>query len=291
MLARSIGLPPRRRSHLRERHVDEQQLAVQDHQVGRLDVAVGQAGVPQPAHHQQSLVDEVVVDLDVADLLGAVEELGDEQVLPLGRHLDDPVGGRGVDAGVPHQAEGVVLVLDQPPDGLERCLVLEASVEHGPTHLVPAVRPDVAHRVELPEEVLVGVARHPEPQRRRSAGAGEADRLEVEDRQPQLVAEGFTDGLAPRAGDVEVGRLALAVRDREDLVGGEEAERVDRDRRGQRDGHDHVEGVVHREVEPGEGVHRHQRDEHDLGPPAGRAGHDQGVDGPDEDDGHDGHRR
>ena len=52
------GLPPRRRSHLRERHVDEQQLAVADQQVGRLDVAVGQAGVPEPAHEQQSLVDD-----------------------------------------------------------------------------------------------------------------------------------------------------------------------------------------------------------------------------------------
>ena len=65
-----------------------------DHQVGRLDVAVGEAGVPQPADERQALVDDVVVDLGVADLLGAVEELGDEQVLALGGQLDDAARAR-----------------------------------------------------------------------------------------------------------------------------------------------------------------------------------------------------
>ena len=60
-----------------------------DQQVGRLDVAVGEPGVPQPADSGQALVDDLVVDLGVADLDGAVEELGDEQVLALGGQLDD----------------------------------------------------------------------------------------------------------------------------------------------------------------------------------------------------------
>ena len=42
-------LPPRRRPHLRERDVDQHELAVADEQVGRLDVAVGEAGVPELA--------------------------------------------------------------------------------------------------------------------------------------------------------------------------------------------------------------------------------------------------
>ena len=83
------GLPPRRRSHLREGHVDEEDVAVLHHQVRGLDVAVGQARVPELADQRQALVDDVVVDRGVTDLLRAVEELGDEQVLALGRELDD----------------------------------------------------------------------------------------------------------------------------------------------------------------------------------------------------------
>ena len=41
-----------------------------------------------------------VVDLGLADLLRAVEELGDEQVLALGRELDDPERRGRADAEV-----------------------------------------------------------------------------------------------------------------------------------------------------------------------------------------------
>jgi hypothetical protein len=44
---------------------------------------MGQAGLPEPADDPQPLVDQVVVDLDLADLVRAVEELGDEQVSAL----------------------------------------------------------------------------------------------------------------------------------------------------------------------------------------------------------------
>ena len=92
------GLAPRRRSHLHEGDVDEQHLAVAHEQVGRLDVAVREPGVPELADQHEPFVDDVVVDLGVADLLRAVEELGDEQVLAGRRHLDDAVGRRGRDA-------------------------------------------------------------------------------------------------------------------------------------------------------------------------------------------------
>ena len=114
--------------------------------------------VPQLADQQQPFVDDVVVDVGVADLLRAVEELGDEQVLACRRQLDDAVRRRGGDAGVAHEAQRVVLVLDEPPHRLERRLVLESAVEERATELVPAVGPHVVHRVELPEQVGVGVA-------------------------------------------------------------------------------------------------------------------------------------
>ena len=147
------------------------------------------------AYQGEPVVDDLVVDLElrVADLLGSVEELRDEQVLALRRELDDAVRGGGEDAVIAEQPQGVVLVLHQPPHGRERRLVLEAAVDHRSTELVPAVGADVAHRVELPEQLRVGIAGDGDEQRRRSARAGEADRPDVEDGQPELVPHRPTD--------------------------------------------------------------------------------------------------
>ena len=105
---------------------------------------------------------------------------------------------------------GVVLVLDEPAHGLERRLVLEPAVEDGPAELVPAVGPDVVHRVELGEQVRVGVAGDAEPQRGRAARPVEADRLDVEHREAELVLHRLADGLAAPTADIEVGGLAPA---------------------------------------------------------------------------------
>ena len=85
------GLAPRRRADLHEERIDEVDVAIPRHQVGGLDVAMGQAGVPQRAHDLEPFVDDVDIDVDggVTDLAAAVEELGHEHVLPLGRDLDD----------------------------------------------------------------------------------------------------------------------------------------------------------------------------------------------------------
>ena len=141
-----------------------------------------------------------------------------EQVLALGCHLDDAVRRRGRDADVAQESGRVVLVLDEPPDRLERRLVLEPPVEDRPAELVPAVGPHVVHRVELPEQVGVGVALDAEPQRGRAARPFEPDRLDVEHREPELILHRLPDGLAAPAADVEVRGLAPAVGDREDLV-------------------------------------------------------------------------
>ena len=187
------------------------EVAVLDHQVGRLDVAVGQPGLPQAAHEREALVDDLVVDVGVADLDGPVEELGDEEVLALGRQLDDPERGGRRQAGVAHDPQGVVLVLDEPAHRLERRLVLEAPVEDRPARLVPAVRADVVHRVELPEHVRVRIAGERESQRCRAARAGEADGLDVDDGDPELRLDGGAERRPAASADVEVGGLAAAV--------------------------------------------------------------------------------
>ncbi len=125
----------------------------------------------------------------------------------------------------------VVLVLDEPAHRLERRFVLEPPVEDGAPELVPAVGPHVVHRVELAEQVRVGIARDPQPQRCRSARAFEPDRLDVEDREAELVLHRVPDRLAARPPTSRCAVLPAAVRDREHLVRREEAERVERDTR------------------------------------------------------------
>jgi hypothetical protein len=85
------GLPPGAGAGLDEGHVDQQQAAVPDQQVGRLDVAVGQPGRPQPPDDRQAVVDHLVVDGGLAQLGGPGEELGDQQVLPFRGQLDEAV--------------------------------------------------------------------------------------------------------------------------------------------------------------------------------------------------------
>ena len=115
------------------------------------------------ADQREPLVDDRVVDLGLADLDRVLEELHRDQVLALGRDLDDAQRlGRG-EPVVAEQAQRVVLVLDEAADGRERRLVLEAAVEHRAAELVPAVGAHVVLRVELREQrdglaVLVGDA-------------------------------------------------------------------------------------------------------------------------------------
>jgi hypothetical protein len=87
----------------------------------------------RPASHSlrmmEAVVDHPLVDLRVAELGGAGEELGDQQVLAFGGELDHAVGSGGGQAGVAAQPQGVVLLLDEAPHGVEGLFVLEASVE------------------------------------------------------------------------------------------------------------------------------------------------------------------
>ena len=97
-----------------KRDVDQQDVAVAHHHVGRLDVAMGETGVPQDPDDMERLVDERVVDDGVAELDGAVEELGHQHVLPLGRELDEAVRLGAGHAGLADHPQRVVLLLDQP---------------------------------------------------------------------------------------------------------------------------------------------------------------------------------
>ena len=246
-------LTPGRRTDLREGDVDHHQVAVDDEQVRRLDVTVGEPGIPESPHERQALVDDLIVDLGVADLLGAVHELGDEHVLTLGCQFDDPQRRGCRDAGVAHQPQGVVLVLDEAAHRRERCLVLQPAVQDGAAELVPAIGSHVVQGVELPEHKGFGITGEAETKRRRPAGTGEAHRAHFGDDGPQLILDGAPQGVAATAGDVEVRLLPAVVGDRNDLAGGEVAE--GEERHGDTEGHagDDVEGMIDGEVQPSSG--------------------------------------
>jgi hypothetical protein len=246
------GLPPRAGPRLGEGNVDQQQPAVADQQVGRLDVAVGQPGVPQPADHRQATIDHVLVDLGLTQLDRAGEELGDQQVLAVGGELDEPVGPGAGQAGQVELVQGVVLLLDQPTDGVERFFVLQPPVQQLPAELVPAVRAHMAAGVQLAEQDRARVALELDLQRGGAGRAGQPERLDLLDLQAQLLLQRLADGLAAGPADVQVGAAAAAVADREDLARRKPAERQ------QRDGHpdhrrdQHVAGGVHPQVHAGQ---------------------------------------
>src|SRR5439155_10855166 len=97
---------------------------------------------------------ERVVDDRIAQLHRNVEELGDQEVLPFGRQLDEAEGRRARQPAVADEAKGVVLLLDEAAHGVERLLVLQPSVQELAPELVPPVRSEVRLRVELAEQVL-----------------------------------------------------------------------------------------------------------------------------------------
>ena len=187
-----------------------------------------------PASHslrmiRQAVVDHLVGDLGLAELDRAGEELGDQQVLPFGGELDHAVGSGAGQAGVAAQPQGVVLLLDQPADGVERLLVLQPPVEQLPAELVPAVGAQVAAGVQLAEQLSGRVALDGDAQWGGAGRAGQAEGRDLGDGQAELVLQPVADGGSPPAGDVQVGGPAAAVADREDLVGGEQAEQGERD--------------------------------------------------------------
>ena len=145
---------------------------------------------------------------DFTDLGRAVEEFGDEQVFALGGELDDARGSGGRDPGVPHQAERVVLVLDQPPHRLERRFVLEPSVEDGAAGLVPAVGTHVVHRVQLPEQVRVRITRDVNAQRGGPARTCETDGFDLQHGEAELCFDRLPNRFATTAPDIEVRGLA-----------------------------------------------------------------------------------
>ena len=156
-------------------------------------------------------------------------------------------------------------------------LVFQRAVANRPPQLVPAIGPDVALGVELRENVLVGPPFDAQPQRRRAGRRFQADGLDLEHGQPELVAHGPPDRVAAPAADVDVGGPAPAVHDGEHLVRGEVAERRDRDRDPEGHAEEHVVGVIDRQVQAGQAEGGHDHGHRGLGPGARAARHDQAV--------------
>ena len=130
-------------------------LAVADQQVRGLDVAMGEAGVPQPADEQPGLRrSPVVVDRRRSPIsFAAVEELGDQQVLALGGDLDDAVGGGGRDAGVAQEPQRRS-PRTRPAGGPIGTAPRPRARRRGSSgRACTSGRPDVVHGVELGEQV------------------------------------------------------------------------------------------------------------------------------------------
>ena len=192
MLARSTACR-RRGPDLGERRVDEQQPAVADEQVRRLDVAMCESGLPEPAHQVESLVDDAVVDVGVPDFAGSIEEFHDHEVFTFRGDLHDADGFGDRQPGSVEEAQRVVLVLNEAADAVERLLVLQAAIQQCPSELVPAVGAQMSCCVELAEEVRVGVALHLDAQGRRAARPFEAEGLHLDQDDAELVLERVPD--------------------------------------------------------------------------------------------------
>ena len=145
---------------------------------------------------------------------GAVEELGDQQVLPLRGELDEAVAGAGPGSPAsPHHAQRVVLLLHQPPHGVERLLVLQPAVQQLPAELVPAVGAQMAaarracRTGSLAGASLTVIRSGVEP-----AELGQPERLDLAGGQAQLVLQRPADRLAACPADVQMGACGPAGR-------------------------------------------------------------------------------
>ena len=136
----------------------------------------------------------------------------------------------------------------------------------------------MVHRIELPEQVRVGITGDLQPQRCGAAGTGQPDGLAVDDSEPELVLHGLADRRPAGPCHVEVGRLAATVGDGEELVRREEAERQKWDDDADRHGGEVVEGMVDAEVQAGEHDQGDDSDADELGDRSRPPRHHEGID-------------
>ena len=200
-----------------------------------------------------------------------VDEARDQQVFAFGCDLGEPVRLGGRDVAVAKVSEHVVLVLHHPADGVERAFVLERSVDHRTTELVPAVGAEMALRVQLPEEPTpVGEF---DLERRRAARTGEPERFLVRDLEPQLFAERDIDRGAAVPTDVQVRGPSRSIGHREDCFGSEDTEAQEGDRESDDESDPISDGVdVRVRIEPtARTAHKatRSREPVDAGRPAG----------------------
>jgi hypothetical protein len=135
----------------------------------------------------------------------------------------------------------------------------------------------VGGRVQLGEQVGLGIALDRDPQRGGAARALEVERLDRYRDHAELLLQRAHDRVVPGPGDVEVGGAAATVADREHLVRDEYSERGERDGHPDHDREQHVERSLLGEVEAGERGDDEQPGDDELAPLPRPSGRDQRV--------------
>jgi hypothetical protein len=215
-----------------------------------------QASVPQPPDDRKAVVDDLLVDGGLAQLDRSVEELGDQQVLPVWGELHKPVRDRAGQPGALHQRQGVVLLLDQPPHRVERLLVLSRPYSSSRPSLYQRSARRWLCAYSLANSCLGG-----SPLTVMRSGVEPAEPASPKglicwtarpswSSRPRRIA---TPARRPRPG----ARCGPPVDDREDLAWGEPPEGQEGDADGDADREEHVGWGFGAQRDPGDGDQRH----------------------------------
>ena len=267
------GLAPRRRPHLQSRDIHELEVALHHQEVRRLEIPVSEPCVPEMPDEVEALVDHGVVHVRIAEVPAPFEELRDEHVLAVRGQLDDAVGPCDANPCVAERAKRIVLVGHEAPHRAHRRLVLQLAVQDLPDHAIPAVGSSVAGGVHLREHPGAVVQGH--PQRGGPTGALQAERFDLGDRQPELVAHRPDDRPPAFPAEVEVrGVPPTLQRHREHVLRHERPEGRPGEDGGEHPRVAHRDYVVRRQDQLGEND-REERPVHDPPAPPGGSARDE----------------
>ena len=220
---------------------------------------MGEPGIPQAADGEERIIDDLVGHVDIAHFLRVLQELGDDEVFALRRQLDEPIGLGRRQPCILELEQDVILVFDESPHRSEANLVLERAVEHGASHLVPAIRPQVGLGVQLAEDVGGRVSFALDTDRCRASRARQAEWLYRHHLDAKLILQGMANRLAAPSGHIQMCAPAPPVGNGEDRFGSDQLEDHNPDGRPYQPSNPDIGWMVDAEVHPGD---TEQRDQH-----------------------------